>query len=78
MSLTNVGHVTAAEMAREPRMMHVVAWFDGWGQCNGMPPMDHPRRLTAAEGREWRAGWRAAAAENAEHARLGLYQPREN
>lgn len=72
MSLRNVGHVTAAEMAREPRFMHVVAYFDGYGQANGGRPMDHPRRLTADEGRSWREGWAEAATFNRCHAVHGF------
>ena len=58
MSLPNVGRITAAERAREPRFMHVVAWFDGYGQSHGARPMEYPRRLTSSEGRSWREGWR--------------------
>lgn len=58
MSLTNVtSRLTAEERAREPRLMHVVAWFDGYGQAHGGKPMDHPRRLTTDEAKDWREGW---------------------
>ena len=69
MSLTNVGHVTKAELAREPRMLHVLAWFDGHsrGSNPNARPMDMPRRLTADEGREWREGWREGRRERLCH-----------
>jgi hypothetical protein len=54
--LTNVSPppLTADELARDPRHMGVLAWFDGWGQAGGGKPTTYPRRLTAAEGRDWR------------------------
>lgn len=63
MSLANVApteRLPAGELARDPRMMHVVAWFDGYGQAAypGARPMDMPRRLTRSEGESWREGWR--------------------
>lgn len=60
MSLSGVaprGRLTAAERAREPRLLHVVAWFDGWGQAQGMRPRTYPRLLDASEARAWRDGW---------------------
>lgn len=73
MALTNVtARLTAAERAREPRHMHVVAWFDGYGQGHGGRPVDHPRRLTTDEAREWRAGWAEARREAACHAAHGF------
>lgn len=72
MSLRNVGYVTASEMAREPRMCHVVAYFDGYGQGNGARPMDHPRRLTADEGLSWREGFAEAQDFNRCHAVHGF------
>ena len=49
--------LTAADRAREPRSLAVVAWFDGWGQALGMPPKPYPRHLSPAEGRAWREGF---------------------
>jgi hypothetical protein len=65
--LTNVSPppLTADELARDPRHMGVLAWFDGWGQAGGGKPTTYPRRLTAAEGRDWREGWAARVAEDA-------------
>lgn len=60
MALTNVTTtLTAAEKAREPRMLHVVAWFDGYtrGAYPSSTPDTFPRRLTTSEAREWRAGF---------------------
>jgi hypothetical protein len=52
------GRLTKAELAREPRHLHVVAWFDGYGQASyGASPMPMPRRLTIDEARSWREGW---------------------
>lgn len=67
MSLSNVGRVTTAEMALEPRSLGVLAWFDGWGQAHGGRPTDYPRRLTASEGRDWREGWNEGKRERACH-----------
>jgi hypothetical protein len=58
MSLSNVvPRLSAAERAREPRSLGVVAWFDGWGQAQGWPPRTYPRLMTVAESRHWREGW---------------------
>lgn len=71
--LTNVARwLTAAELAREPRMLHVVAWFDGYGQAHGAKPSPMPRRLTADEARSWREGWNDSKREQACHARHGF------
>lgn len=71
--LTNVvPRLTAAERAREPRMLHLVAWFDGYGQAHGARPVDMPRRLTTDEAREWRDGWNASKREQACHTRHGF------
>ena len=40
------GKVTDSDMAREPRSEALIAWFDGWGQSQGMPPKTYSRRLT--------------------------------
>ena len=60
MALTNVAsRLTAAERAREPRHLHVVAWFDGNAR-GGNPsarPADFPRRLTTDEAKSWREGF---------------------
>lgn len=62
MSLSNVGRVSAAARAREPRHLHVVAYFDGWAQAaHGARPAEYPRRLTLEEGEAWREGWREGA-----------------
>lgn len=61
--------LTAAEKAREPRSLGVVAWFDGWAQGHGMPRNgngDYPRRLTAGEQDEWREGFMTAVRERRE------------
>lgn len=60
MSLSNTtDRLTADEKAREPRMLHVVAWFDGYSR--GSNPRargeTYARRLTPSEAREWRAGF---------------------
>lgn len=58
--LTGVtSRLTAGEVAREPRLLHVVAWFDGWARGSGSTARTtFPRRLTRSEAREWRAGFR--------------------
>lgn len=53
--------LTEEELAREHRSLALVAWFDGWGQAQGMPPIggpagSYPRRLDAAEQASWREG----------------------
>lgn len=52
------GPLTEEELAREHRSLGILAWFDGWGQALGMPPIhgDYPRRLDAREQAEWREG----------------------
>lgn len=60
MALTNVAdRLTAEELAREPRLLHVVAWFDG--NARGGNPnarkADFPRRLTRGEATSWRQGF---------------------
>lgn len=52
--------MTAAELAREPRMLHVVAWFGGEaaGSSGRQDSRDYPRRLTRDEADSWREGWR--------------------
>ena len=58
MALSNVvRRLSDGELAREPRSLGVVAWFDGWGQAQGMAPTTYPRRLSAAEAEHWREGW---------------------
>lgn len=58
MSLTNViKRLSCGERAREPRHLHVVAWYDGWGQAQGMPRTRFHRRLTPSEAQAWREGW---------------------
>lgn len=59
------GPLTEDELAREHRCLGVLAWFDGWGQAQGMPPIhgDYPRRLDACEQAEWREGHAEGVAE---------------
>ena len=62
MSLTGVARrLTAAERAREPRSLAVVAWFDGHAQGAASPrrvtPHEYPRRLDHTEAASWREGW---------------------
>jgi hypothetical protein len=67
--------LSAAELAREPRDMGIVAWYDGWGQGAGLARGkcgDYLRRLTADEAREWREGFREGARERACHRRHGF------
>lgn len=59
------GRVTESDLAREDRPQGVIAWFDGWGQANGMPPMTYSRRLTSAELADWREGWSEGKADTA-------------
>lgn len=60
------GRVSPAELAREPRHLGVVAWFDGWGQALGMTPYSYPRLLSSAEARCWREGWAEGCAARVE------------
>lgn len=60
MSLSGVARrLTAAERAREPRHLHVIAWFDGNARAHNpqAKPTDYPRRLTPDEAASWREGW---------------------
>lgn len=73
--LTNVARrLTAAELAREPRILHVVAWFDGYGQATGgaKAAVAHPRRFTLDEAAAWREGFSEAKQEQACHAVHGF------
>lgn len=56
--------LTAAELAREPRMLHVVAWFGGnaAGESGRPDPFTYARRLTRDEAAAWREGWREGRA----------------
>lgn len=66
MSLSNVvRHLSASELAREPRSLGVIAYLDGYGQATGLPPMTYPRRISAAESRHWREGWDEGKADQA-------------
>lgn len=51
------GRLTRAELAREPRDLGVVAWYDGYGQAHGWRSTPMPRRFTLDEARCWREGW---------------------
>lgn len=69
MSLSNVvRRLTASEVAREPRSLALIAWFDGWGQATGLPPREYPRVISEAEARHWRQGWCEGKAADAEWA----------
>lgn len=69
MSLTSVARrLTPAELAREPRHLGVIAYFDGWAQATGLPPATYPRLITEAEAEHWREGWNEAKAAEAEQA----------
>lgn len=52
-----VPELDPGELAREPRSLAVIAYYDGWGQAVGMKPMTYPRTLTDAEGQHWQEGW---------------------
>jgi hypothetical protein len=41
----------------DQRSLGLVAWYDGWGQSQGMPPATFRRELTADETEQWRQGW---------------------
>lgn len=72
--------LTAAEKAREPRSLAIVAWYDGWGQGQGMRPGNcgtYARRLTAAEQAEWRAGYAEGRACLLAHREHGFARPAE-
>jgi hypothetical protein len=68
------GRLTKAEVAREPRMLHVLAWFDGnaRGSNPNARPMDMPRRLTVDEAASWREGWMEGLAERRCHEAHGF------
>jgi hypothetical protein len=70
MSLTGVTrHLTAAERAREPRSLGIMAWFDGHARAwnPDRPWATYPRRLNPAEARSWRQGWDEGRAEKRCH-----------
>ena len=65
MALSGVAQrLTAAEIAREPRSLAVVAWFAGnaAGEAGRPSPWTAPRRLTREEEESWREGWREGRA----------------
>lgn len=57
--LTGVAaRVTAGMMAREPKSLAIIAWYDGWAQAvYGAQPKTYPRELTPREAESWREGW---------------------
>lgn len=64
MSLSNVvRRLSRGDLAREPRSLAVIAYYDGWGQAHGMPPKEYPRPITTAEAAHWREGWADGKAE---------------
>lgn len=70
MSLTGVARqLTAAELAREPRSLAVLAYYDGWSRGTNAraTPTEYPRRLTADEARAWRDGYDEARGSTACH-----------
>lgn len=75
MTLTNVKRrLTAAELAREPRSLALVAWFDGWGQATygRQAAMTYARPVTTAEAGSWRRGWAEGWAERQCHEAHGF------
>lgn len=75
MALTNVARrLTAGEIAREPRNLGVVAWFDGYARGNNpkAPATNFPRRLTTGEASDWRDGYRTAQTEASCHRAHGF------
>lgn len=72
------GRLTKAELAREPRHLHVVAYYDGYMQASyGADPSPMPRRLTVDEARSWREGWAEGQRERRCHAAHGFTPCRE-
>jgi len=61
-----VTELDSGELAREPRNLGLIAYYDGWGQSVGMAPMTYPRTLTDAEGEHWQEGWNEGKAQQAE------------
>lgn len=74
MSLTNVtSRLSPGELAREPRHLGVVAYFDGYMQAAyGARPRPMPRRLAPSEARSWRDGWNQGFRERRCHAAHGF------
>lgn len=75
MSLTNVApRLTTGELAREPRMLHVLAYFDGYtrGSYPGARRTEYPRRLTPDEGASWRDGFAEGRTERVCHSWHGF------
>lgn len=76
MALTNVAaRLTAAELAREPRSLGVIAWFDG--EAQGSTGRHHtrftyPRRLTRGEETCWREGFAEGRRERVCHSWHGF------
>lgn len=65
--------LTAGELAREPRNLGVIAWFDGnaFGSDQGRR-FDFPRRLTRSEGHAWREGFTVGRRERVCHSWHGF------
>jgi len=74
MSLSNVARrLTKAEIAREPRSLAVIAWFDGNAVGSGLKSRTtYPRRLTRDEAESWREGGRDGRRARVCHARHGV------
>jgi hypothetical protein len=66
MSLTNVKRsLTRGELAREPRSLAVVAYFDGYTQAAypNAHRHEYPRPLLRSEARSWHEGFAEGRAE---------------
>lgn len=75
MSLSNVvPRLTTGELAREPRHLGVLAYFDGHarGSNPGAKRTEYPRRLTRNEGTSWREGFAEGRTERVCHSWHGF------
>lgn len=76
MSLSGVtARPTAGELAREPRSLGLIAYFDGYAAGShgaGHRRFDMPRRLTRDEERHWREGFTEGRRERVCHSWHGF------
>lgn len=75
MTLSNVVcRLGAGELAREPRHLGVIAYFDGYSRGSNPKAKrsEYPRRLTRDEGASWREGFAEGRTERVCHSWHGF------